>query len=513
MSTPGTSGGASPWAPKIVKESGIGLAGSLVGAALNYALLLTITRFLTPNDLGVFSLGQSVIAVALIFVLLGTPRALDRFIPHYVALGEPGRAGALIRGVLRITSGAAAVMVIVLWLSAGWLSRSVFHLPALSQVLRLMLLTVPLLAWIELVCFSFVGFKELRYGVYVQQLAIPLLKIGLAAVVFSLGFGLKGWVLAYVMALFLAGIFALGLFRRHIGRRLLGEKALAIDLKSVVSYSWPLSINNLLLMVSANLSILLLGYFRSAAEVGVYRVYVYMVVVLVLARTSFARIYKPVASEISQSAPPRENEDLYRRVGKWMLMAALFFGVGVALVGRDLIAVLFPESYNVAVPAFITLAAGHMAVAAMGPQDMALEAFGNTRLSMLNGAILLSANLALGLLLVPRLGIMGAALSAALATVMAAAAGLAQVWTLHGLHPFGRRYVMCVVAAALAGVCVAVVRSLAGPPGLAGIGVAVLILGGLFVVGLRTLGALDAQDHEVLRRVRARIVRATGGER
>ena len=74
---------ASNWTSKIVKESGIGLAGSVVGTALNYVVLFTVTRFLGPRDFGVFSLAQSIVAVSLIFVLLGTPRALDRFIPCY----------------------------------------------------------------------------------------------------------------------------------------------------------------------------------------------------------------------------------------------------------------------------------------------------------------------------------------------------------------------------------------------------------------------------------------------
>ena len=85
------------WMREVIKESSVSLVGSVVGTALNYALLISVTRYLNPAEFGTFAVAQSVIAVAMVFVLCGTPRALDRFIPHYSAHEEQGKIRGLIR--------------------------------------------------------------------------------------------------------------------------------------------------------------------------------------------------------------------------------------------------------------------------------------------------------------------------------------------------------------------------------------------------------------------------------
>jgi O-antigen/teichoic acid export membrane protein len=151
---------------KVIKESSINLVGSVVGTALNYALLISVTRYLDPAEFGTFAVAQSVIAVAMVFVLCGTPRALDRFIPHHSAHEEQGKIRGLILNILRLTSLLGAVVVIAILALSRTLAMSTFCNPQLLPVLRLMVISVPALAWIEIVSMSFAGFKELRYRVY-----------------------------------------------------------------------------------------------------------------------------------------------------------------------------------------------------------------------------------------------------------------------------------------------------------------------------------------------------------
>ncbi|MCK5596811.1 MAG: oligosaccharide flippase family protein, partial [Candidatus Eisenbacteria sp.] len=197
-------------------------------------------------------MAQSVIAVAMVFVLCGTPRALDRFIPHYSAHEEQGKIRGLILNILRLTSLLGAVVVIAILALSRTLAMSTFCNPQLLPVLRLMVISVPALAWIEIVSMSFAGFKELRYRVYTHQLSLPVLKTALALAVLSLGYGLLGWIYAYLAALFLTSALAWWFFRSRIWSTVGRVPTAAIDLKGIVSYCWPLSVNNLVVMLSGH---------------------------------------------------------------------------------------------------------------------------------------------------------------------------------------------------------------------------------------------------------------------
>ncbi|MBD3368623.1 MAG: oligosaccharide flippase family protein [Candidatus Eisenbacteria bacterium] len=495
---------APAWAGKVVKESGISLGGSLVGTGLNYLVLLVVTRMLTPEGLGLFTLGQSVLAIAMIFVLLGTPRGLERFIPYLTAAGRKASVGHLLRSVFTLTATTAAVVMVVLALAAGWLARDIFEAPGFAPVLRLMLLAIPMLGWVELVSASFVGIKELRYRVYIQQLALPSLKTGLALAALSLGFGVMGWISAYVGSLFFAALLAFVFFRGRLLPEFRSRRTEKADIREVMSFCWPLSVNNFVVVFAVNVGVLLLGVYRSPAEVGVYRIIIYMTLILVLIQTSFAQIYKPLSAGFAATGDRMNSDLLYRRVGKWMLMAGGLAWLIVALLGRDIVGVLFPESYHVGLEALAVLAAGRLAVAACGPQAAALEAFGNTRLSMVNAILMLGVSLGLGYVLIPRMGILGAALSTSIAVLTTAVVGLAEMGALHGLWPFSRQSMRILGAIVLTAAPFWFAVRRLHPLGLGLTALALVLLAGSYLMMLRVLGALDETDRAMFKALRRR---------
>jgi O-antigen/teichoic acid export membrane protein len=91
---------------------------------------------------------------------------------------------------------------------------------------------------------------------------------------------------------------------------------------------------------------------------------------------------------------------------------------------------------------------------AVGPVDVVLLMGGRSSWNLLNTVAALTANLALNLLLTPRLGLAGAATAFAASILLSNVLPLAQVWRFLRLHPFGEGVL---VAVAIAGVCFGVV--------------------------------------------------------
>ncbi len=490
---------------KVLKESGISLSGSLVGTVLNYVVLATVTRYLAPAQYGTFAIAQSVIAVATVVALCGTPMALDRFIPHYATRNDDKSIKSLLIGVLKLVSWTVLVVAGVLLVLSRLFALKLFDDPDLAGVLPVMALSIPALAWIELVVMAFAGYKELRYRVYLHQLALPIFKLVFAVAVLSLGFGLEGWVWAYIASLVAASLLAVRFFRTRIWAKLRNVPATRIDLREVISYAWPLSVNGLVFLMSGHAGVLMLGALRPEADVGVYRVYIYVILVLVLVKVSFARIYKPIAAGLVSSGDSSGIRQLHNRVSKWMLIAGSFLGLLILLLGEDFLGVLVPASYRVSGSALLVLVVARTLSTALGPQSVTLEAFGNTRFSMLNGLLMLAINVTAGLLLIPKHGVLGAAGALGLALVVYTAIELIEVYLLHKLHPFSRAYLTSSAVVVGAGVAAFYAGNAFEMGAVPRVIVTALVLTVVFVVGLRASGSLDRDDYAVVGRLLARL--------
>lgn len=493
------------WMFKVLKESGISLSGSLVGTVLNYAVLATVTRYLAPAQYGTFAIAQSVIAVATVVALCGTPMALDRFIPRYVARNDDGSIRSLLVGVLKLVSWTVLVVAGVLLVFSRFLALRLFDDPDLARVLSMMVISIPALAWIELVVMAFTGHKELRYRVYLHQLALPIFKVVFAVAVLSLGFGLVGWVWAYIAALVAASLLAAHFFRTRMWAKLRDVPATRVDLREVVSYAWPLSVNGLVFLMSGHIGVLMLGALRPEADVGVYRVYIYVILVLSLVKVSFTRIYKPIAAGLVSTGDSSGIRQLHLRVSKWMLITGSFLGLLILLLGEDLLGVLVPTSYRVSGSALLVLVAARTLSAVLGPQSVTLEAFGNTRLSLLNGLLMIAVNVSAGLLLIPKHGVLGAAGALGLALVVHTAAELVEVYLLHRLHPFSRAYLTSSAIVVAAGVAAFYAGNAFEMETVPRVLVTALVLTVVFLVGLRVSGSLDRDDYAVVGRLLARL--------
>ena len=86
--------------------------------------------------------------------------------------------------------------------------------------------------------------------------------------------------------------------------------------------------------------------------------------------------------------------------------------------------------------ALIILALGTYLNSAFGPEGMTLEAFGNTKLIMINSLITLAVNIGLGLLLIPEFGLVGAAIASGVTLTLGGLLGFLEINYLYKMQPF-----------------------------------------------------------------------------
>jgi O-antigen/teichoic acid export membrane protein len=173
---------------------------------------------------------------------------------------------------------------------------------------------------------------------------------------------------------------------------------------------------------------------------------------------------------------PAAAQRLLRQATGWMVLVAWPYLLLVAVKSDPLIRLLNP-GFGHRGTALVVLAVFMLVSALAGPVDLALLMLGRSRSSLLAVAVALSVNIGLDWLLVPRLGLVGAALGWGLA--VACQNGLA-TWLVHRsgrLGAVGRPALLAATGATLAVVPIGV----ATPDTLAGLVITVAVAGVIYL--------------------------------
>jgi O-antigen/teichoic acid export membrane protein len=139
---------------------------------------------------------------------------------------------------------------------------------------------------------------------------------------------------------------------------------------------------------------------------------------------------------------------IYQTATGWMVGLAWPIYLTLAIFAPVLVRVFGPEFEAGAVPLRIA-AIAMLVAAAAGPVDMILLMAGRSTWNLANTVVALGANIVLNFLLIPRLGLAGAAIAWGVSIATNNLLPLTQVWFTMHLHPFGRGMLRASASSAL----------------------------------------------------------------
>lgn len=486
---------------KIAKESIISVVGTLCGMLLSYVWMALGTRWLGPKDFGIFVLSQSICGIAVVLATLGMPKALDRYLPQFIAQRQFGEAKSLIRnlGLLALLSGSLTAGLIYV-IASQWGSYP------LSSALRVMTVSVPFAVVIEIFVYTFSGLKELRYDVWVKRITIPLASVVLGGAIILLRFKLTGWIWAFNISTALGLILAFAFFRSKVWPWLKAVPAGKIHLKAVLLYSFPLSLSGLLAFVLAQLEIIFLGRFSAMENVAVYRLYASLLALCYMVHTSIGRIYKPVFSGIVETPGIRmisqSRQEIYRRIARWSVEINSVALICLILFGNDVVALLFGSRYVTDPVAFRLLILAAFIGFATGPGPETLEAMGHSGIILLAYTVMVAVDASLCALLIPRFHLVGAAIANFSALTLANFFTALWLWWRYGLQPIDAKYTKVVLLsfAVVVGVYLSRISLISH-----GLALKVFAVFGAYAFGVWILKIYDREDVSLVQVVLAKL--------
>ena len=407
-----------------------GAAGSAVlkGVNLLFGLLATafLGRVLMPEQYGYYAFASTTVTLLALPVQCGLPQLMTREIAKYQLAGRWGHIrGLLLRSNQLVASlGLAVVVTLFLLLPV---------LPRLAQAVDR-----PTFVW-AIVLLPFIALNRVRGGALLglRKAVLGLLPDnGVRAVLFLffivVWHGLWPFQAATAMALQLAATliaFFTGalLLMRHLPADVRRAEA-RFDSKAWLAAIIPLTLTDALLIFNLQADLLLLGVFRNAADVGIYRATTLVAMQVTIGLSVASEVLAPHVARLHQAADRAGLQSLMAHALRWLALSGAVLAAVCIFAGKQVLTGVFGQPYAGGAAALAILAAGQFLNTAAGTGSVLLNMSGHEKDVLRIFAFSAATNVIGNLVLIPLLGIVGAALATTLCQLVTNGLLVVFVW-------------------------------------------------------------------------------------
>lgn len=425
------------------------LVGSVASSVLGFVLTLLITHGLRATGAGILFESIALFMIVSNIAELGADTGLVRQVASDRATGRVGELRPLLRVALWPAGVSSALFAVAGLILAPQLARSFIHganpadavgdLRALSVFLPAAVLTTVALSGTR-------GFGTMRPYVAIQSFVVPGLRPLLVAIALLAGMGAVAVGLAWALPLALGcfvSIAALRFLLRQAEERDRSPGGVARPARAIASEFWrfciPRGISVVFTVALSSIDVLMIGALRTAHEAGVYATAMRFLGVGQFSLQAASLAIAPQLSALIARGDRDRARSLFQTATAWLVLPAwptyLILGMYAPLLLR-VFGPQFPEGQTalaIMVPAF-------MIFVGTGNNKVALLMAGKSSWNLASIGLSVALNVVLNLILIPHLGIDGAAIAYAVSLTLDTLITAVAVWVFLGLQPAGRAY-------------------------------------------------------------------------
>lgn len=375
----------------------------------------------------------------------GADKAMLRYVAGYRGQGDESNVLRAVGTGLRLCFFVAGSIVVVMIVGAPWLAVW-FGRPELASGLPWLAPAALFTGLVYVLVQASLGARNTRANFIVRGLGEPFFLL-LAVASFGLfGPSLQHLALAHTLATFATLILAVLVVGRVFGRGQLWSALKKKGLPGFASFSLPMAGAETLNAILSRADLIMLYAFVGEGAVAIYGSAEFLGRSVANIRYAFDSIAAGVLSE----ALHRGERDRLRYnlalMTRWVVTGAAPIAV-LAIVFRKLLLGLYPVGYTAGATAMVILVFSHFLNASLGLTQWLLLVSGRSRLLLLDNFIGACLNIALGLVLIPRWGMVGTAFCVLITIVSFQSLMVWQTWRAERVHPFDRRLARPIVAA------------------------------------------------------------------
>jgi len=405
----------------VAKGSLLTFGGTIVGRGLSFLIRVIVTRVFGAKYFGVLVIGTMVSEFTRTFASMGLPRGGMRFVSVAIGSNKLDRLPGIFGTAILIPVFFSLPLSVIIFYLSEIISNSWFKTAELAPVLRLLALSIPFATIVRVGLELSKGFSTTKYSVLVENFFMPLVIVIFFFLFYFLDAAFNSIIYAIIVSTVLSAIFILFLLQKQL-QEVMGPSwnnlaflkrcFITRESREVVTYSIPLFLTGFAVIAMNSTDIFMLGLFLDAAYVGVYSAAAtFAIFFSSLFVISLNSIFAPlIATQYGQSATDKIRY-LYITATRWMFYSSLPLVVSV-MIAREQIMLIFGKDFIIDGPVVLfVLLIGHMVNCLTGGVGQILSMTGHQKKELSINVIVIMLNVGLNLLLIPKFGIIGAAIA------------------------------------------------------------------------------------------------------
>jgi O-antigen/teichoic acid export membrane protein len=433
-------------------QNALGGGGRLL---FGFLLALLLGRLLGAEGLGIYMIAVAVAGVLEAIAESGPRTATVRYVAHLLAAGESARARPILRTALVLAGGVGLALAAAALVLTEPAVRQFLPSPDIRQrqlIWGLAVISSLPLALTAVLLAATRGAGRMGPTNLTDGLVVPLTRIILFLPLFALGLS----EVAALWSYFLAALTGLGL-AWGFARRALPDGRPGWEWGEVVPYASAQGGSGMLDVALFWADTLIIAALLAEGDVGVYGAAVRLALIPTVFLTAFNTAFQPWAASLWAGGDRVRLGGIYRQVTRLVTTLSVPFYLLLAAFSAPLLGV-FGAEFPPGATVLRILALGQVINVVTGPGANLLAMAGFPVWNFWNNALLLVLNVAANFLLIPRLGIEGAAWAWTGSLLVVNVARLLEARFLTGLLPFDRRLARVMVLGLAGAALLAVLR-------------------------------------------------------
>jgi O-antigen/teichoic acid export membrane protein len=385
--------------------------------ALAFLVQPVLARVLGADGLGLYTLSVTVMGLALLVGNLGLAHALTR----YVA-ASPSTDDARVHITLGLLLSAAMGTIVGALLYFGRTAvATVFGLPQLLPLLAAVVIAFPFASLFVSIQGALNGQRRMR-DFAVLGLLHRVLNAVFVLSLLAAGFGMNGAIWGLVLTEIVCTFIGLLTLRHGLTRALKEIRRRAANL---ASFGARMSATNAANAILNYTDVVMVGYYMTASDVGYYGVSMLLASLVSKLPGAVQRVTFPAAARCWGTGDLAALQAMTWKSMQVSACVVTLTGLGLAFFAPDLILALFGSTFSPALaPFFVLLAARVVRGATVVPVGHVLPAVGRPDVNFKIEAAAAMLNIPLNMILIPRVGLVGAAIATAASLLVTGAVAL-----------------------------------------------------------------------------------------
>ncbi len=380
------------------------LSATVTNLFLGFLITLSLSRFLGASDLGSFKLASNIYAIIVLLADIGISSAVLQFVSQY--RDDRHKVNSLVSSAFFSLSIIGIIVGILFYFSSGLLT-GIFHNPDLYGLLVIIPVIYPF-ALVSMALQSvLIGLREMKY--YAISIVIQsVLMLIITTILLYFGAGSIGAVIGMILSTAGTCLYLVYITFKYYQITFNG---CIESIKQLVSLGWKLVLNSAINQINYQADIVLIGLFLTSTQVGYYSIAVSLGTFFWLIPAAVQANSYPLTCDYLNKKNFLSLQLLYDKSMKFTAFVLSFIGLGLYFYSKIFIATLFgPEFMPAALP-LVILVIGTVIFGIIKSVGSALICAGRPDLSVKINSICAITNVLLNLLLIPWLGISGAAIA------------------------------------------------------------------------------------------------------